>query len=69
MFFNIAVNGENKEAWGYVNVRPNAYMFWWLYFYDDPSENYANHPLVIWLQVSDNFQKQNFFLKCTLFLD
>lgn len=39
----------NKEAWGYVNVRPNAYMFWWLY-YTNISADYAHHPLIIWLQ-------------------
>ncbi|KAG8186687.1 hypothetical protein JTE90_014761 [Oedothorax gibbosus] len=40
---------EKKEAWGYVNVRKDAYMFWWLY-YTDRSEDYTSYPLVIWLQ-------------------
>nr|WBW70140.1 venom protein [Lampona murina] len=48
-FSTLTVNAESKEAWGYVNVRPNAYMFWWLY-YTDISADYASHPLVIWLQ-------------------
>jgi len=37
---------EAKQTWNYVNVRPNAFMFWWLYYADD----YANKPLIIWLQ-------------------
>lgn len=40
---------EKKEAWGYVNVRKDAYMFWWLY-YTDQTEDYTSYPLVIWLQ-------------------
>ncbi|XP_034750910.1 retinoid-inducible serine carboxypeptidase [Etheostoma cragini] len=34
-----------KEAWGYVEVRNAAHMFWWLYPADSPSR-----PLVMWLQ-------------------
>lgn len=39
------------EKWSYVNVRENAYMFWWLYgaqigAHDDRSSK----PLVLWLQ-------------------
>lgn len=49
---SFSVNGENSQTWGYVNVRPNAYMFWWLY-HTDISPDYASHPLVIWLQVSE----------------
>lgn len=45
----LVANGEPKEAWGYVTVRPDAHMFWWLY-YTDISEDYASYPLVIWLQ-------------------
>ncbi|GFW67934.1 retinoid-inducible serine carboxypeptidase [Trichonephila clavipes] len=40
---------EKKEAWGYVNVRKDAHMFWWLY-YTDQTEDYTSYPLVIWLQ-------------------
>lgn len=37
-----------KEDWSYVDVRPGAHMFWWLYFTTaDPS---SNPPLIIWLQ-------------------
>ncbi|XP_013790092.1 kinesin-like protein KIF11, partial [Limulus polyphemus] len=39
-----------KNAWGYVNVRTDAYMFWWLYYAESPQENYSNCPLVLWLQ-------------------
>lgn len=39
-----------EEAWYYVNVRPDAFMFWWLYgCTQTPRENC---PLVMWLQVS-----------------
>ncbi|XP_015927838.1 retinoid-inducible serine carboxypeptidase isoform X2 [Parasteatoda tepidariorum] len=40
---------DRKEAWGYVDVRKDAHMFWWLY-YTDQTTNYASYPLVIWLQ-------------------
>lgn len=44
------LNAHGKEAWSYVNVRPNAYMFWWLYYADVEKEEYSKFPLVIWLQ-------------------
>jgi len=34
-----------KQRWGFVEVRPQAQMFWWLY--DSPNKN---KPLVMWLQ-------------------
>lgn len=34
-----------QEQWGYVDVRPAAHMFWWLYYENDPSR-----PLMLWLQ-------------------
>ena len=39
------------EDWGYVNVRENAFMFWWLYGAQtsDPSQR-LKLPLVMWLQ-------------------
>ena len=39
------------EEWGYVNVRKNAYTFWWLYGAQtsDPSQRLSK-PLVMWLQ-------------------
>lgn len=39
------------EAWGYVKVRENAFMFWWLYGAQtsDPSQR-LEKPLVMWLQ-------------------
>eukprot|EP01121_Diplochlamys_sp_Union-15-3_P012629 TRINITY_DN380_c0_g1_i3.p1 TRINITY_DN380_c0_g1~~TRINITY_DN380_c0_g1_i3.p1 ORF type:complete len:365 (-),score=56.13 TRINITY_DN380_c0_g1_i3:339-1433(-) len=36
------------QAWDYVNVRPNAYMFWWLYGAENI--NRTESPLVMWLQ-------------------
>ncbi|XP_043925643.1 retinoid-inducible serine carboxypeptidase [Protopterus annectens] len=41
---------EPKEEWGYVKVRDDANMFWWLYYADSPSVNFRNLPLVMWLQ-------------------
>lgn len=45
----LSANAASNEAWGYVNVRPDAYMFWWMY-YTNISTDYASQPLVIWLQ-------------------
>ena len=45
-FNSVNQTTEAKQKWNYVNVRPNAYMFWWLYYADD----YTNKPLIIWLQ-------------------
>ncbi|XP_013879745.1 retinoid-inducible serine carboxypeptidase [Austrofundulus limnaeus] len=39
-----------SEAWDYVEVRPGAHMFWWLYYADSPSAQYKDLPLVMWLQ-------------------
>ena len=41
---------EPKEVWGYVDVRPSAHMFYWLY-YTTNIGGYKNSPLVMWLQV------------------
>ncbi|XP_072043586.1 retinoid-inducible serine carboxypeptidase-like [Amphiura filiformis] len=41
-------NIQTDEDWGYVNVREDAYMFWWLYY--STSEPYSAAPLVLWLQ-------------------
>ncbi|XP_029637843.1 retinoid-inducible serine carboxypeptidase [Octopus sinensis] len=37
---------NNTEWWGYVNVRPQAYMFYWMYEHVEPE----NRPLILWLQ-------------------
>ena len=39
----------SDQEWGYVNVREDAYMFWWLYY--SMVEPYSSAPLVLWLQV------------------
>ena len=43
--------GIPDERWGYVTVRANAHMFWWLYGADteEPSERLSK-PLIMWLQ-------------------
>ncbi|KAB1224097.1 Serine carboxypeptidase-like 51 [Morella rubra] len=42
---------EGSEAWGYVQVRPKAHIFWWLYKspyrVEDPSKPW---PIILWLQ-------------------
>lgn len=40
-----------SEAWGYVDVREDAFMFWWLYGAQttDPTER-LHKPLVMWFQ-------------------
>ncbi|KAL2328531.1 hypothetical protein Fmac_021958 [Flemingia macrophylla] len=42
---------DGSEEWGYVQVRPQAHMFWWLYRspyrVEDPSKPW---PIVLWLQ-------------------
>ncbi|TSK87481.1 Retinoid-inducible serine carboxypeptidase [Bagarius yarrelli] len=43
-----AVSG--KEAWGYVDVRDGAHMFWWLYYANSSSASFQDLPLVMWLQ-------------------
>ncbi|XP_008283954.1 retinoid-inducible serine carboxypeptidase [Stegastes partitus] len=46
----LSVPLDNHEAWGYVDVRDGAHMFWWLYYADSPSAHYQDLPLVMWLQ-------------------
>ncbi|XP_057456049.1 serine carboxypeptidase-like 51 [Lotus japonicus] len=42
---------DGLEEWGYVEVRPKAHMFWWLYKspyrVEDPSKPW---PIILWLQ-------------------
>lgn len=38
--------GPGEQDWGYVTVRPDAHMFYWLYYHERTTEE----PLVIWLQ-------------------
>ncbi|XP_062016044.1 serine carboxypeptidase-like 51 isoform X1 [Rosa rugosa] len=46
-----AATQEGSEDWGYVEVRPKAHMFWWLYRspnrVEDPSKPW---PIILWLQ-------------------
>eukprot|EP00062_Callorhinchus_milii_P025084 gi/632985677/ref/XP_007909818.1/ PREDICTED: retinoid-inducible serine carboxypeptidase [Callorhinchus milii] len=41
---------NGQEAWGYVAVRNDASMFWWLYYANSPTHSYSELPLVMWLQ-------------------
>ncbi|ETE69189.1 Retinoid-inducible serine carboxypeptidase, partial [Ophiophagus hannah] len=48
--FSIKEPKEAEQAWGYVPVRSNASMFWWLYYADSPTQNFTQLPLILWLQ-------------------
>ncbi|XP_074745260.1 retinoid-inducible serine carboxypeptidase isoform X4 [Strix uralensis] len=41
---------EPKELWGYVQVRSKAHMFWWLYYANNPTKDFTELPLILWLQ-------------------
>ncbi len=39
------------EKWSYVNIRKNAFMFWWLYGARTANPNdRVSKPLVLWIQ-------------------
>ncbi|XP_050079686.1 retinoid-inducible serine carboxypeptidase-like [Anopheles maculipalpis] len=45
--------GPGKQSWGYSEVRPKAFIFWWLYqahSQPDTSDHYSGKPLLMWLQ-------------------
>ncbi|XP_041073047.1 retinoid-inducible serine carboxypeptidase [Carcharodon carcharias] len=44
------ISNNEKENWGYVPVRKDANMFWWLYYANSPTENFTSLPLIMWLQ-------------------
>jgi hypothetical protein len=54
-------NADGTEAWGYVDVRPGAHMFYWLYHSYHP-DGYLTRPLIIWLEVRNT--DWNFFAAC-----
>uniref|UniRef100_F6HKE8 pectinesterase n=1 Tax=Vitis vinifera TaxID=29760 RepID=F6HKE8_VITVI len=42
---------DGSEQWGYVEVRPKAHLFWWLYKSPDRVEDPSNPwPILLWLQ-------------------
>lgn len=41
---------DSKEVWGYVTVRKDAHMFWWLYYATSSHKNFSELPLIMWLQ-------------------
>ncbi|KAK1267366.1 Serine carboxypeptidase-like 51 [Acorus gramineus] len=42
---------DGNEEWGYVQVRPKAHMFWWLYRSPKRVENASSPwPTILWLQ-------------------
>ena len=43
-------NEDGTEYWGYVDVRPGAHMFYWLYL-TSHTDGFSHCPLIIWLQV------------------
>ncbi|KAH8302968.1 hypothetical protein KR044_012475, partial [Drosophila immigrans] len=42
--------GPGEQDWGYVDVRPGAHMFYWLYYTTANVSSYTDRPLAIWLQ-------------------
>ncbi|XP_020807674.1 retinoid-inducible serine carboxypeptidase-like [Drosophila serrata] len=42
--------GPGEQDWGYVDVRPGAHIFYWLYYTTANVSSYTDRPLVIWLQ-------------------
>ncbi|XP_011254586.1 retinoid-inducible serine carboxypeptidase [Camponotus floridanus] len=42
--------GPGEQEWGFVQVRPYANMFWWLYYTTADVKSYYEKPLIIWLQ-------------------
>ncbi|ETN64311.1 hypothetical protein AND_003946 [Anopheles darlingi] len=47
--------GPGRQSWGYSEVRPGAFLFWWLHYATGSSSrsgdhNFTRKPLVIWLQ-------------------
>ncbi|XP_071443744.1 retinoid-inducible serine carboxypeptidase-like isoform X2 [Hetaerina americana] len=46
--FAVGQGPNRKQAWGYVDVRPGAHIFWWLHYAD--GEKNILKPLVLWLQ-------------------
>lgn len=39
---------DGSEKWGYIEIRPQAHIFWWLYH--SPGQTSDNRPLILWLQ-------------------
>ena len=48
VYSDCVIPTEIQEAWGYVDVRPKAHMFWW--FMKTPCGDVDNRPIIIWLQ-------------------
>ncbi|GAB6018431.1 Retinoid-inducible serine carboxypeptidase [Chamberlinius hualienensis] len=42
--------GDINDSFGYYNIRPDANLFYWLYYYNGTQGSYLDQPLVLWLQ-------------------
>nr|CAH7717345.1 unnamed protein product [Callosobruchus chinensis] len=42
--------GPTDQEWGYVDVRKNSHIFWWLHYTTANVSKVTDRPLVIWLQ-------------------
>ncbi|VEN60384.1 unnamed protein product [Callosobruchus maculatus] len=42
--------GPTDQEWGYVDVRKNCHMFWWLHYTTANVSKVTDRPLVVWLQ-------------------
>ncbi|KAJ8667660.1 hypothetical protein QAD02_009323 [Eretmocerus hayati] len=54
-FFNDVENrigiGGSEQEWGFVEVRPGAHMFWWLFYVTGSiNSTFYEKPLLIWLE-------------------
>ncbi|XP_050091256.1 retinoid-inducible serine carboxypeptidase-like [Anopheles aquasalis] len=42
--------GPGRQSWGYSEVRPGAFLFWWLHYATTDNHDFTRKPLIIWLQ-------------------
>ena len=52
LLFRLSLGQIPDNTSGYVDVRPSAHMFWWLYGSTNSDVPREQLPLVMWLQVS-----------------
>lgn len=50
MFFCAGAFGPFAQDSGFVDVRPGAHMFYWLFYTTAEVDHYTERPLIIWLQ-------------------
>jgi len=53
-------NVDGTEKWAYVDTRPGAHIFYWLYHTYHP-DGVENRPWILWLQVLKVQQHNNYY--------